>query len=141
MEEERKWSKAGLRISGEELHPDQVEALLVLKPTRVHLRGQPRNPRREDRWPESLWYLESPLRDELDMVKHLQWLLDSLEPKREILGLLSKKFRVDVFCGFFFFFGQGGFVLDAAILERLAGLRVPLVLDLYPPTAGKDVRY
>jgi len=67
------------------------------------------------------------------MVDHLKWLLDSLEPKRDVIRELSRKYRIDFFCGFASMNQQGGFTLDSVTLARLAELGVPLELDLYPP--------
>lgn len=138
MENDRRWSAAGLRIIGEELDPVEVGALLGLEATRTHRKGQPRSSRHKDTWRESLWSLQSPLSRDRDMADHVKWLLDSLEGRFDALKVLSEKFRVDLFCGFSSGSGQGGFTLDAVTLGRLGRLGVPLVLDLYPPSMDID---
>jgi uncharacterized protein DUF4279 len=67
------------------------------------------------------------------MIQHLKWLLDALEPQREVVQGLPRKYRIDFFCGFASLHGQGGFTLDSGTLSRVADLGVPLALDLYPP--------
>jgi hypothetical protein len=131
-----RWSRASLRILGEDLQPGEIEVLLDLKATRTHSRAESRT--REDTaiWLDSLWLLESPLPQDCDLPEHLDWLLDALEPKLYVLSSLSRKYRVDLFCGFSSSSGQGGFTLDNARLSRIARLGVPMVLDLYPPQSN-----
>jgi len=131
--EHDRWSSASIRIFGEKLQPEEVEAALALKATRTHLKGQPRSPVQKTVWRETLWSLRSPLSPDRSVGDHLTWLLDRLEPKLDAIRALSADHRVDLFCGFSSGSGQGGFTLDPIILVRLANLGVPLVLDLYPP--------
>lgn len=138
MEEHRKWSKASLRIFSEELLPDEVGAVLGLRATSVHVKGEPRSRHHKDVWRDSFWYLASPLGDERVMGDHLNWLLDSLEPRMDAVMKLSETCRIDLFCGFSSENGQGGFTLDPATLARIARLGVPLILDLYPPSIEID---
>jgi hypothetical protein len=67
------------------------------------------------------------------MEDHLNWLLDALEPKWDIISRIAKQYEADFFCGFSSENGQGGCTFSVALLERLAKLGVPLALDLYPP--------
>ena len=67
------------------------------------------------------------------MDKHLGWLLDRLEPKIEEVRSLSRLHRLDFFCGFGSVNGQGGFILDGAMLARIAKFGISLGIDLYPP--------
>jgi hypothetical protein len=82
---------------------------------------------------ESAWLLQSPLAHESDLLDHLKWLLDALEPKVGIIAELSKKYRIDFFCGFSSGSGQGGFTLDEVTLRRIAKFGIAMNLDLYPP--------
>ncbi len=133
---DEKWFAASLRISGDTLQPEDIDRILGLKPTRIHRRGEPRGRHgksAETHWSHSLWSLESPLGEGRDLAEHLKWLLDALEPRVSVLKKLAEQYRIDLFCGFSSRSGQGGLVLDAAILRRLAGLGIPITLDLYPP--------
>jgi hypothetical protein len=133
MDDEGKWSKAGLRIFGETLQPEEIGLALGLKATHTYLKGELMRPGHTSVRQESGWLLDSPLSKRSDMVDHLKWLLDSLEPKRDVIRELSRKYRIDFFCGFASMNQQGGFTLDSVTLARLAELGVPLELDLYPP--------
>jgi hypothetical protein len=130
-----KWSSASLRIFGEKLRPEQIDAMLGLKATHIHLKGQRRSPRHKAVWRESLWSLRSRLSDDHSIADHLEWLLERLEPKADAIKTLSAEYHLDFFCGFSSDSGQGGFKLDSITLERIAKLGVPLVVDLYPPGA------
>lgn len=133
VDDDRGWCRASLRIFGETLKPEEVGAKLGLVATRSHLKGERRSKRHTSIWHESGWLLESPLPKESNMPEHLKWLLDAVETRIEVLGELSGKYKVDLFCGFSSGNGQGGFELDSATLGRLARLKIPLNLDLYPP--------
>jgi hypothetical protein len=103
----------------------------------MHLKGQPHGGGRGV-WRESAWILSSPLDKHENLVEHLKWLLDRLEPKADEVRALCAKYRVDIFCGFSSGSGQGGFILDPETLARLAKLGIPLGLDLYPPSDSED---
>ena len=133
MDDNRKWSLAGLRIFGDTLPPEAIGPTLGLAATRMHLKGELLSPKHKAVRRKSSWHLDSPLPDDSNMVDHLKWLLDSLEPKRDVVKELCKQYEVDFFCGFSSGHGQGGFTLDTVTLARLAELGVPLALDLYPP--------
>jgi len=133
MKDNGVWSRASFRIFGDALQPKEIASALGLRATHEYLKGELFDPKSTSVRRESGWLLESPLGKRRDMVDHLNWLLDALEPKRDVIGELSRKYRVDLFCGFGSMNGQGGFTLDSVVLARLANLGVPLALDLYPP--------
>jgi uncharacterized protein DUF4279 len=135
MDGDGKWSRASLRLFGETLDPDEIGSVLGLEATHTHLKGELFGPGHTARRRESGWLLQSPLSKRSDMIEHLKWLLDTLEPKHMVIRDLAGKYRVDLFCGFGSVNGQGGFTLDATTLTRIAELGVPLALDLYPPGA------
>jgi hypothetical protein len=128
-----KWSSASLRITGDTLRPDQITVALGIDPTRSGLKGERISSRNDAIRRTSFWLKTSPLPDERPLHEHLEWLLDSFEPKHQVLSLISKEHSCDLFCGFSSENGQGGACLGTDLLGRLAGFGVPLVLDLYPP--------
>jgi len=85
-----------------------------------------------------MWNIKSPLPREVNLANHLEWLLDLLEPKLELLKKLANEYRVDFFCGFISENGQGGFTLDSSSLNRLAKFGFPVHLDFYPPATDPD---
>jgi hypothetical protein len=67
------------------------------------------------------------------LADHLRWLLDHVETKADVFRDLSENCKLIFFCAFASENGQGGFTLDPATLARLAALKIPFSLDLYPP--------
>jgi hypothetical protein len=138
MEDKRKnesrWSKAAFCIYGDTLQPDEISRDLGLQATNSGLKGE-----RQSKYPKtrqlrtSMWILGSPLDDHLPLQDHLGWLLDALESKLDVVRGTATRYDARLFCGYSSEHGQGGCTFDIALLERLARLGVPLVLDLYPP--------
>jgi len=136
MEVPDKWSAACFRICGDDLDLTEIENTLGIAATKSHLKGQ--RSRSGVVFRQSMWSLKSPLPKLDGLDKHLEWLLDRLEPKADEIRSMSRTYKLDLFCGFCSANGQGGFVLDGALLARLAGLGVPLGLDLYPPGPAEE---
>jgi hypothetical protein len=137
--EDRKWSAAALRVIGAELRQKDIELALDRGATHFHSSQLWLVPGGEPYW-GTLWSLYSSLGDERGVTEHLRSLLDLLGPKLDVVRTLSEKYRVDLFCGFSSLSGQGGFTLDGAFLQRIAGLGVPLGVELYlpGPVAAED---
>lgn len=134
---EHGWSRASFRIFGETLMPEELGSVLSIPASRTHMKGQ-RHDGGRSVWRESAWILNSPLDKKENLAEHVKWLLDRLEPKADAVKALCAKYRVDIFCGFSSGSGQGGFTLDPETLARLAQLRIPVALDLYPPSDIED---
>ncbi len=132
--DDSRWSKAALCIYGETLQPDEIDRNLGLQATNSGLKGE-----RQSKYPRarplrtSIWILNSPLNEHLPLQDHLEWLFDALEPKLNVVRGIAKQYDAKLFCGYSSEHGQGGCTFDPALINRLANLRVPLVLDLYPP--------
>lgn len=137
---ERKWNHAAFRISGDALRPDQISASLGLEATQSGLKGERFSSRHNAVRRTSFWLLKAPLDNHRPLEEHLKWLLDTLEPKYDSLIPLTNKWKTEFFCGFSSENGQGGATFDPVLLDRLAHLGIPLVLDLYPPGVPPDVQ-
>ena len=134
-----KWSRACLRVFSDILEPEDIGRRLGLTASRSHRKGAPRSSRVTLTWNESLWSLQSPLSQRHGIADHVQWLLDTLEPKTDSLTELLKYCRIDLLCGFSSGNGQCGVQLDPLVLKRLARLTIPfviVVLDPNVPGAG-----
>jgi Domain of unknown function (DUF4279) len=134
VKDDSRWSKASFCIFGETLQPDDINRDLGLQATNSGLKG-----RRQSKYPRarplrtSIWMLDSPLDDHLSLQDHLNWLLDALEPKLNVVHGIARQYDSKLICGYSSESEQGGCTFDVALLDRLANLGVPLVLDLYPP--------
>ena len=58
-------------------------------------------------------------------------LLETLEPKKESIGVLAKNAEVIWWCGHFQSSFDGGPTLSASLLQRLGDFGVPLFIDNY----------
>lgn len=113
--------------------PEEIEAVLGLQASRTHRKGEQRSTRNKLVWRESAWLLNSPIDKGRSLPEHLQWLLDAIEPKIDVIRSLSAHCKIDVFCGCSSEGGQFGFTLSETMLRRLAGLGLAVGFDLYPP--------
>src|SRR5437867_2162578 len=103
------WSRATLRIYSAKLRVDEVDVALGLTATGKHVRGQLRTSHRKERWPDSMWRFGTSLEEDRGLEGNLVWLLDLLEPKKDIIRVLVEQHNVDLFCGFSPGDQQGGF--------------------------------
>src|SRR5947208_1337766 len=97
-DEHQRWSSASIRVFGETLRPEDVGAALGLQATRMHHKGELRGRDHKVVWRESAWLIKSPLGKDRDLPEHLDWLLNAVEPKLDVIRSLSEKYRVDLFC-------------------------------------------
>jgi len=115
------------------LNLGEIDAALGLRATHSHTTGE-RSPSNVV-YRESLWSLKSPLsKAEIGQASGVA----DRKTGAEQVQSLSRKYRVDFFCGFGSANGQGGFVLGGAMLTRIAKFGVPLGLDLYPPLPQEE---
>ena len=132
-----KWNRASIGIYGDSFEPERITELLGLFPTRRARKGEirdsPRASVKLSPWKTSFWLFTSPLSDHAPLQEHLLWIIDQLEPKREVLGDLAKEYKIQFVCGFSSENEQGGCTFDSALLVRLSSFGIPLVLNLYPP--------
>src|SRR5262245_50739220 len=72
-----------------------------------------------------------------DIRRHLDWLLDRLEPKAAALAeLRSRGASVDVFCYWLSASGHGGPTLSPSQAKKLAALDLECGFDVYFPERG-----
>jgi len=136
---------ATFRLSKEDLNPDDVSRLLGLEPSRVQRKGEPQYPKNPDsplRFRSGGWHLSTQGHVESrDLRRHVDWLLERLEPKRDVLLRLSREgCAMDLICFWCSASGQGGPWLDAALMRRLADLALAIRFDVYfrGPADGPD---
>lgn len=71
--------------------------------------------------------------ESLDIRRHIDWLLEEVEPKRKILRMLQETegIRMSVYCVWWSAAGHGGPTLWPEQMERLAKLNLELSFDIY----------
>ena len=123
-----KWSTASFRIAGDELRPDQITATLSLEPTQSGVKGERFSARHSAVRRTSFWLLKCPLSNSLPLTEHLEWLLDLFEPKIGLIYSIAEGSKIMLLCGFSSGNGQGGFTLDAQLLQRIASIGIAFSL-------------
>jgi hypothetical protein len=131
------WNRASFRIAGDTLDPKEISSCLEIEASLSGVKGELVRSGLPAVRRTSVWVLRCPLEKSAPMEEHLKWLLNLLEPKAGIIKGIADRFFVDLFCGFSSENGQGGFSLDARLLQRVAHLGVALSLDLYPPQVAE----
>jgi hypothetical protein len=108
-----------LRISGDDLDPEQVSALLGCVPTRAK-RGQ--------------WHLMLDSRDlgeSYEIDDGVKVLLERLPADLSVWAGLTSSYKVDLFCGLFLEADNRGIEIPAEILKLLSDRRIPMGFDIY----------
>lgn len=133
---------ACFRVHGDKLDPDRVTALLKIPPSHAHRRGEVRAGSRScGQWENGIWICDSPLERTQGVEAHLDWLLEHLVPKRELLEQLSRGgFDMDFLIGYFSgTTGQGGFDLAPHHIRDIASLGAGLCVDIYGSSQGGQI--
>jgi hypothetical protein len=125
-----------LRIYPGDRDPDWVTAVLGIRATSVNRKGERHTSAigRVRTTPKNGWFLSSAGKvASKDARRHLDWLLDALEPAQEQLRSLVEDdgIRVSVICVWWSASGHGGPILSPAQMSRLADLDLELGFDIY----------
>jgi hypothetical protein len=127
--------KLTLRVFGDDLVPDEISALLGVRPTYAKVKGE-RLPGRYARVAKTgSWHytteFDAASKTEVDMA--INQLLDALTSKLNVWRDLETRFKIDLFCGLFMNGGTGneGFELTPATLQRLAERGLLTGFDIY----------
>jgi hypothetical protein len=121
---------ASLRITGDDLVPAEVTALLGAEPSNSFTRGEPQPLSQRPRQ-FGLWSLQSASTEPADVDAQIDEILAQLTPDMTVWAELAQRFNVDLFCGWFMKWGNEGVSLDPASLTALGDRNILLDLDLY----------
>jgi hypothetical protein len=89
-----------LIVSAENFEPAEITAALSLRPTQAGMRGEQIRPDHTPKAQLSTWILRSPRDSDQTLADQLAWLLDLLEPKRDIVQNLADRYSVEIWCRF-----------------------------------------
>lgn len=134
-------SRAGLRLFGEDLRPEEITALLGAAPTSSHRRGEQDDRRRNARlWTIGGWVREADDSAPADPDRQIAQILDQLTADPAVWQSLAARFKIDMFCGWFMDELNEGVSLSVATLRSLADRGILLDMDIYgwdggPPPA------
>lgn len=125
---------ATFRLLGDALDPAEVTRILGITPSFARRKGDKYGgPRRPVASRTGIWALESEKSvTSADLEKHLEFLLNQLDAKASLVAELTRGgLTADILCYWMSATGQGGPVLGAATIRRIAELGVDLDFDCY----------
>jgi len=127
--------KITLRISGEDLDPDRITALLDCRPSRTERKGVPISVDSGARIPKrGQWLLtiDSKDCDNTDDVEDgIRMLLSQVPSDADLWSSLTSTYIIDVFCGLFLASSNRGFCLSAEVSKLLSDRHLEIGFDLY----------
>jgi uncharacterized protein DUF4279 len=118
-----------------DLDPDAVSRQMGIEPSETQRRGDPLDAgtRRPVIFDFGAWFLRSrEFIGSRDALRHLDWLLDQLEPRGGILAALrAEGCEMGVLCYWLSAQGEGGPTLSPGSMGRLAALGLELGFGIY----------
>jgi hypothetical protein len=130
------WFAMRIEITAEDLDPDQITALLGVRPTVQHKRGEPvfgrdgtpRPPRKFGRWAIRMEANES---DEWDANEAAKLLTAKFATDPGVWRAISERARLRLTLALFLENFNQGFSLEPAVLNWLSSRNVTLDIDIY----------
>ncbi|ADZ92035.1 DUF4279 domain-containing protein [Marinomonas mediterranea] len=131
MEEELYFdNSATLRIFSEtKIDFEEIEKTLGITPTSKHKKGERRGAKTPP-YKHDMWSLESGLKEEESLEKHLLALWGILKPHKEYLLTLKETAKIDVFCGYRSNNHIAGVDLSHQALELFSELKIDFSLSI-----------
>jgi len=119
--------------------PDAISQQLGLRASWAWHKGQPRG-RRNIPSRTGIWGLDSEgVLTSRDLRWHLDWLLDQLEPKTDVLhDLRGQGYAMDIFCLWCRSGGTGGPMLSPRTMTRLGALNVTIGFEFWATDEDED---
>jgi hypothetical protein len=129
-------SAATLRIVGDDLIPAEVSSLLGCAPTVAQRKGevlivQKTGAERTARI--GMWRLQSTDREPENLDGPIEEILGKMTGDIETWKALTRRFRVDLFCGLFMGAGNEGLTISPSALSKLGQRGIELAIDVYGP--------
>ena len=131
--EDRKWYRASLRLMGDSLPIDEIEAKIEVKSRSSIKKGELF---KTEQLSTNVWCAEYLTKNDVPLETQIELWLEKLESKKEVLKeiLSVPNAEGELFLGFSSENGQGGAYFTPELLRRVADLGLALSLDLYPPS-------
>ena len=140
-------SVVALRIIGDDLVPDELTALLGTSPTRAVVKGETGKhivgPKVGDvRIARSgMWTLEASDREPEDMNSQIHEILSRMTSDFSAWQSITKRFRVDLFCGLWLSGSESGMTLSPKSLAALGERGIELGICIYGDHEDKTSAY
>ena len=126
-----------LRIMGDDLVPDEINALLGASPTRAWVKGETGKhvvgPKVGDVRVarSSIWRLDASDREPEDMNGQIREILSRMTSDLSVWQGITKRFRVDLFCGLWMDGSDCGLTLSPESLAALGERGIKLAMCIY----------
>ena len=128
-------SSASLRISGDDLLPDEITALLGSEPTASDKKGYPRHtayPREKVVLSKyGSWRLGCKRKRPGDLDSQIKEILQKLTNDLTVWKMLSEKYKMDMFCGLWLKTFNEGISLSTKTLKSLSERHIFIDFDIY----------
>ena len=128
--------KVSLRVFGDDLDPDEVSRVLGCEPSGETRKGDVTvggvTGRRRVA-PCGSWHLASTEDQSVETEEQVSKLLSRLSSDLDVWKELTRKYRVDLFCGLFLNEFNRGFSLSSGLLKELAERNLKIEFDIYAP--------
>ena len=134
-------SSVSLRITGDDLVPQEITKLLGVEPTLSYakgdkLLGSKTGPVRIAKF--GMWSLKALPREPEDMDSQIQEILHQTTNDLAVWRDITSRYEIDLFCGIFLGCSNEGMMLSAQSLAALGERGIELGLDIY--AVGIDPR-
>jgi len=129
-------SAATLRIVGDDLIPAEVSSLLGCAPTTAEHKGEVlfgKKTGSERIARIGTWRLESTNQEPENLDGQIEEILHKVTGEIETWNALTRRFRIDLFCGLFMGNGNEGLAISPGALFALGQRGIELALDVYGP--------
>ena len=134
-----KATSAAFRIMHPELEPDIISQQLALTPSWTWRKGTVRG-RRQVPARSGIWGFDTDgVITSRDLRRHLDWLLDHLDPHAAVLAeLRAEGYQMDIFCLWCRLGGTGGPMLSPRNMARLAALGLTIGFEFCAEDEDED---
>lgn len=123
---------ASLRITGEELLPSDVSALLGCEPTKGWAKGDTLTSHGVTRTARfGMWSLQAHETKPADLDAQVTAILSRLTVDQSAWAELHSRYDVDLFCGWFMEYGNEGVSIEPETMVALGTRGIRLDIDLY----------
>jgi len=126
-------SAATLRISADDLNPQELSQLLGATPTLVCVKGEPRKPGGKTIARTGQWHLSAKAAEPADFDMQVAEILMQLPTDLDIRRSLGARYQIDLFCGWFMNENNEGMEIAAETLSGLGSRGIKRGVDLYAP--------
>ncbi len=135
------YSKAGLRIIGDELIPAEISRALGAAPTHAqtrHDRIVGKNTGQVRIAQFGMWRLRAADREPEDLNGQIEEILSQLTQDLSVWQQIATRYKVDLFCGIFMENSNEGMQLSPESLSALGSRGIEIDLDIYGGTDEEE---